>query len=632
MRIGIFARIVIPVVVVMVVGLTVSAWLISRQVEAKLEANAEAQLASGADGLSRRLGDMLDKARVDLGFWAQEAVFAKSAGNDFISQAARKSANERLTLMQANYGDYDAIHLVDSTGLVIASSVSESVGKLNVGERPFIKVALSGTPTLSEGFRSKRTGQAVCGFAYPVRVGKDGAIVAAIYAVIDLGTFAQKRGSTYCYGTSGEISLYDGGGNCLAGPIAERILTTEASLGQQAWGADAKHTVGSQVRFTQEGIPRVAALRAVGSGPWLICCSAAVAEIIAPALAIRDRILVVSLVVVVAAFLLVWLVALSIARPVRRTAAVLEALADGELSSPLHLGGGIELERMHHALVRALVGMRSALGSSRVDWTVIGRQTQVRQALVERLAKASGELGSTSVDLTRSAGDTASQAAAVGIAAEAVSHQVQTVAAGAEEMSAAIAEIARTAGEAASAAAMAVQGSDQASRLIDQLGTSSARIGEIVKVISRITAQTNLLALNATIEAARAGEAGRGFAVVAGEVKDLACQTATSSTDIQVRVSEIQRDIAAAIQAIRLVAARVKDVGDHQITIAGAVEEQAATTREITSHVTGAADGVRDIAGSIKGVAAAANAASDAASRTRVSADELARMAADLRG
>ncbi len=60
---------------------------------------------------------------------------------------------------------------------------------------------------------------------------------------------------------------------------------------------------------------------------------------------------------------------------------------------------------------------------------------------------------------------------------------------------------------------------------MENISSSSKKIGTIIATIENIAFQINILALNAAVEAARAGSAGKGFAVVADEVSNLASKS-----------------------------------------------------------------------------------------------------------
>ena len=85
--------------------------------------------------------------------------------------------------------------------------------------------------------------------------------------------------------------------------------------------------------------------------------------------------------------------------------------------------------------------------------------------------------------------------------------------------------------------------------LVVQLGDRMAGFAEAMSQVQNVSAtietianKTNMLALNATIEAARAGEAGRSFAVVSAEVKKLALDTRSATSQIATTVNSLTRE------------------------------------------------------------------------------------------
>ncbi|MFO0803205.1 MAG: methyl-accepting chemotaxis protein [Gemmataceae bacterium] len=295
---------------------------------------------------------------------------------------------------------------------------------------------------------------------------------------------------------------------------------------------------------------------------------------------------------------------------------IVNAASRGDLTREIAVKGADSIGQMAEGLAKFLANLRGNVGNI--------------AEMAQSLASASQELTAVSQQMASNAEETAAQANVASAAAEQVSRNVTTVSTGAEQMGASIKEIAKSANEAARVATSAVKVAEKTNATVAKLGESSAEIGNVIKVITSIAQQTNLLALNATIEAARAGEAGKGFAVVANEVKELAKQTAKATEDISRKIEAIQMDTKGAVEAIAQIGTIINQINDIQNTIASAVEEQTATTGEITRNVTEAAKGSNEIAQNVTVVAHAARGTTEGAANTKSSADELSRLAAQL--
>ena len=320
-------------------------------------------------------------------------------------------------------------------------------------------------------------------------------------------------------------------------------------------------------------------------------------EVMAEANKLSTILIIISVALVAIFCFLGLLLANSITNPLKRTAALLKDIAEGEgdltkrlsLTSKDELG---EVAQWFDAFIEKLHEMVKQIGASATN---IGSSSNNLSKISEDLLTNSGDTSQRATNVATASEEMSANLNNVAAAMEQSSTNTNMVATAAEEMSSTINEIAENAEKARTVSLDAVQQAEDASNSMAELGTAADKIGKVTETITEISEQTHLLALNATIEAARAGEAGKGFAVVANEIKELAKQTAEATLDIKTLIEDVQHTTNTAGSGIKRITEVIGGVNETVGSIATAVEEQTATTREIAENIAQASQGIQEV-------------------------------------
>ena len=336
----------------------------------------------------------------------------------------------------------------------------------------------------------------------------------------------------------------------------------------------------------------------------------------------------------------------SVTSSINRTIAMLKDIAEGEGDLTMRLDAKSkdeigELGFWFNTFIEKLQGIikRIAENSNQVS-----DSSHQLSSIAKKLFAGAEDTSQRSANVATASEEMCANLNNVAAAMEESSTNTNMVASAAEEMTATINEIAENAERARDISSKAVVQAKSASGKMGELGDAAQKISMVTETITEISEQTNLLALNATIEAARAGEAGRGFAVVANEIKELAKQTAQATLNIKSQIDGVQRTTRSSVIEIDQISEVISGVNDIVGTIATAVEEQTAATKEISNNITQASQGIQevnknvsqsstvagDITLDISKVSLATTGISQSSSEIQASSEDLQRMALEL--
>lgn len=563
------------------------------------------------------------------------------------------SVTDMIVAAQQRNPQFELFFVMDATGMQIA----RTSGKLaNRGDRPYFLEAVKGNTYFTDTYISAFTNAPTVTISTPIR-NKSGAVIGVFAADISLKALADIV-SKVKIGETGYLDIVDNKGTVIYNPVNDRVINKESFASLDYVKQVMQGKAGYMEAVSSRGDNTIASFSPIAKYGWGVVIYQPVSEAYKTLISTTMIVLVVVILAVVAAGLTAFYIARNITRPLQNLVNVSRAVAQGDLTQSVAVGGISEVRNLAVAFEQMTAALRQIIIQTRNTADSVA-------AAAEELAASSGEVGKASeevaIAIQQVSEGATRQVALSGNSTVAITGMVTntsetTAAAQAVALASSKSEQAAEWGkgqihDAVDRIEQIRQQVDQAAAMIYALGDKSRQIGQIVDLITNIAGQTNLLALNAAIEAARAGEQGRGFAVVAEEVRKLAEQSQDAAKEIAAIIGAIQQETAVAVNAMdsgsKEVAAGVQVVQSsgtafQQIfdaiknmhvqveAIVSLAERQQTASDEVDQAVHGIADAARINAASAEQVAAASEEQNAAVQEIAASAASLAKAAGDL--
>ena len=248
---------------------------------------------------------------------------------------------------------------------------------------------------------------------------------------------------------------------------------------------------------------------------------------------------------IIVSLLLSFMIAKIITTPIHRAIAVIQKIAEGDLTQEITLTSKDEIGMLAQSVDAMRQKMGEAVGGSVATSQSLSAAASEQASSIEETSASLEELAS----MTKMNTENTNQANSLMMTTKGVIQQAN-------------------------------HSMNDLTKSMSEIAQAGEQTQKIVKTIDEIAFQTNLLALNAAVEAARAGEVGAGFAVVADEVRNLAKRAAEAAKNTSNLMADIVKKIRAGGELVLVTNTAFKEVSSGSDKVVNLIGEIVSASQE----------------------------------------------------